>query len=268
MGTETMKTERQCLDSSLRALTLEKGLLVLDCYDVDHPAWTLKDLCAHTGIPRATAYRLIKTLEDLNYVTHETSTSQYHLGPRLIKSAYVLRSYSALVRVAQPRVDALRDETTETVVLAVWTDPDAVLLCIALTARPFKPAMHVGTTVPGPTSTHGKMALAFGPESRRTALLQGELQRHSDATALDPERLKEELDHVRREGVAYSVEEVDPGMCAVGAPVFNGQGQMVASIAVVVPVERFGPIEMRRHAEAVRRAAAAVSREEVLTEAL
>jgi DNA-binding IclR family transcriptional regulator len=50
-------------------------------------------------------------------------------------------------------------------------------------------------------------------------------------------------------------------MCAVGAPVFDAGGQVRASLAVVAPVERFGPTEQTTYAAAVKNTAAEISAE-------
>jgi len=83
----------------------------------------------------------------------------------------------------------------------------------------------------------------------------------TEHTIVDPRALADELARVRREGVAYDLQEYSIGICAVGAPIRDLTGEVRASIAVVAPVERFGPNEMRRYAEAVRQAASALSQE-------
>ena len=50
-----------------------------------------------------------------------------------------------------------------------------------------------------------------------------------------------ELDQVRIDGFAYDIEERYVGTCGVAAPVYDQIGDMVASVAVVVPAGRFTP---------------------------
>jgi IclR family KDG regulon transcriptional repressor len=49
------------------------------------------------------------------------------------------------------------------------------------------------------------------------------------------------------------------GMCALAAPIFDSNGDIVAGLAIVAPNERFGPAEMRVYAAATRRTAAQIS---------
>src|SRR5512136_1034343 len=51
--------------------TLEKGLQVLSLFDVDRPEWTFKEIREAAGLPKATGFRLVKTLENLKYLGHD-----------------------------------------------------------------------------------------------------------------------------------------------------------------------------------------------------
>ena len=65
----------------------------------------------------------------------------------------------------------------------------------------------------------------------------------------------------RREGVAFGIETNTIGMCTVAAPIFDSSGKVAASMAVIAPTERFGPVEMRDYRTAVLTEATLVSRE-------
>jgi IclR family KDG regulon transcriptional repressor len=64
---------------------------------------------------------------------------------------------------------------------------------------------------------------------------------------------------VAREGVAFDQEERNLGTCAVAAPVRDQLGKVIAALSVVAPTGRFGPVEKKSHAEAVKEAASALS---------
>jgi DNA-binding IclR family transcriptional regulator len=75
----------------------------------------------------------------------------------------------------------------------------------------------------------------------------------------DRAALAAELETVAREGVAYDIEGLYLGTCAVGAPVRDQLGAIAAAISVVVPTGRFGPAERQVCTEAVKNAAASFS---------
>jgi DNA-binding IclR family transcriptional regulator len=240
------------------SLTLEKGIRILDCFDVEHSEWSLKDLCVQAGVARP-AYRLVKTLIDLKYLARDPSRGTYHLGPGLMKAAYLMSSHTHLARVSHPYMEELAAETTESVVMAVWMDHEILVTDVVLTPRPFRPSIPVGTIMPGFCTAHAKLFLAFGPEQKRKWALSQPLSRRTEHTVLDPVELEEVLKQVRQEGVAFCLQEWQMGMCALAAPIFDSNGDIVAGLAIVAPNERFGPAEMRVYAAATRRTAAQIS---------
>jgi IclR family pca regulon transcriptional regulator len=250
------------------ARTLEKGLSILNLFDNEHPSWTLTSIAEATAIPVATALRLVKTLEDSRYLRRGARNRSYELGPAIFRIASLTRSHSQLILVARPHLEHLTELTTESSALGVWEHGESLILDMILTPRPFKPANQVGTTFPGLTALYAKIALAFAPDSVREAALAMNHPRITEHTITDPVQLREEIERIRRERVAFGLETVVVGICTVAAPIFDSGGKVTASMAVVAPTERFGPIEMRKYGAAVQLTAALVSRELGWTEGL
>jgi DNA-binding IclR family transcriptional regulator len=260
-GTDKTASSRAARDNcSSPSRTLEKGLQVLRLFDVTHPELTLKDIREKAGLPKATGFRLVKTLENLKYLAYDPKSGTYHLGSAMMKAAYLTLSNSALVRLAERYVEALAETTTETADLSVWTDQGSMIVHTVYTPRPFRPYNPPGTVMTGLTNVHSKIFVAFGPEDLWAKAVAENVAR-TPRSITDHEQLVEELKRVRREGVAYGLEEHNLGMCAVGAPVFDSTGEVRAGLAVVAPVERFGPAERARYAKAVIEAAAGLSRD-------
>ena len=184
-------------DAKSRAsLTLEKGIRILDCFDVEHPEWSLKDLGVRAGVARPTAYRLVKTLVDLKYLARDPARGTYHLGAGLMKAAYLMSSHTQLTRVAHPFMEELAAETTESAVMAVWMDHEVLVTDVVITPRPFRPFIPPGTIMPGFCTAHAKLFLAFGPEQKRRWALAQPLERRTEHTVLDPPELEKGLEQV------------------------------------------------------------------------
>ncbi len=241
--------------------TLEKGLQVLSLFDVEHPEWTLKGIRERVGLPKATSFRLVKTLENQKYLAYDPTTGTYHLGSNMLRAAYLTLSHSELVRISGPFVQQLAEMTTETVDLSVWTDQGAMIVHTVYTSRPFRPNNPPGMVMKGLANVHSKLYVALGPESAWPQAIAESSFARTPYTLAEPEELMNELVKVRREGVAFGLQEHNLGMCAVGAPVFGANSELRAALAVVVPSERFGPSEMRDYAAAVSDIARLLSRE-------
>ena len=259
-GAKTRSEESSPADgSSVRALV--RGLRILRCFDAAHQAWSFVEVRDQLGLSNATTHRLMKTLESEGFLALDPKTGKYHLGSSMLQAAYLTLSPAELAMVAHPHMEKLAEITGETVDLSIWTEQGPLFVHMVLTSRPFKPPQSVGLTYTDISNASAKVLLAFGPASRRQAVLARPHPKMTEYSIVEPEALSAELDRVVRDGVAYDIQEHVIGICAVSAPVRDSTGEVRAAMTVAYPVERFGPTEMRRAAEALKAAARDLSRE-------
>jgi DNA-binding IclR family transcriptional regulator len=251
--------DRPAETDPLTVRALARGLSILSLFDVDRREWTIDEMAARTGLLRMTVYRMVRTLEAAEFLVRDTTTNQYHLGPATIAMAYVVEDYSEFVEHARPFLQQLLDETGESVTLAVPVDGTPVSVANMDSARPFKRDVAPGRIIGDLASVHGKIFTAFAPPEKRADVLAQARRRHTPYTVTDPEALADELDRVVEDDVAYDVEGLFPSICAVGAPVRDQLGNVVAAMSVVMPTGRFGPDERELCTRAVKSAAASLS---------
>jgi len=84
------------------------------------------------------------------------------------------------------------------------------------------------------TGSKGHVLLAYAPEEFIENYLSGELVSLTPSTVTDPDRLREILATVRRQGYARTVGDVQTFTGSVAAPVFDAGGQVVAAVCAVV----------------------------------
>jgi DNA-binding IclR family transcriptional regulator len=242
---------------AVRALT--RGLSILSLFDVDHRQWTIDEMAEQTGLVRMTVYRMARTLESMNFLVRDPVTSRYRLGPATIAMSYVSNDYSDMVSAARPFLESLVKETGESVTLAVEVDGFPVCVDILNTSRPFKRMTAPGRILGDISTVHGKIYAAFKPPGERAALLAEPLSQRTPHTVMDRDALAAELDEVARTDVAYDFEGYYLGICAVGSPVRDQFGAVMASISVVAPRGRFGEAEQAFCAKAVKKTADSLS---------
>lgn len=245
--------------SAFLVRALAKGLTVLGLFDAENREWTLDEIAERAGLPRMTAYRMIRTMESAGYLVRDPVTSRYHLGPALLATTYLSESYSDLVKIARPYLEELTARTGESATLAVEVDGVAVSVYMVDTPRPLKREVAVGRIIGDTANANGKIFAAFKSKQERAELLALPRTRLTPSTITEPDELETELERVRREGIAYDNEERNPGTCAVGAPVRDQLGKVIAAVSLVVPTGRFQPAERQRYAEAVKETAAELS---------
>lgn len=237
--------------------TLERGLYLLGLFSTERPTWTLRELREESQLAKATVRRLMLTLERLGWVEQDDA-GNYTLGPRMLQSLFAKTSASVLVSEARPYLEQLAHATTESALLSVWGHEGALSLDLVTTQRHFKPFTSAGMVVRGLMTADAQVLVAFAPEVVWDARYASLSQATPAGIAVDSMRKK--WREVRDAGIAFDTEEWKPGVCAVAAPVLGADGFVLASISLVIPSERGGQQELERHADAVRDAAAALSR--------
>jgi IclR family transcriptional regulator, pca regulon regulatory protein len=250
-------TTRETDPLQVRALT--RGLAILRLFDVDHREWTIDEMAQQTGLIRMTAYRMARTLESMAFLVRDPITNRYHLGPSTLAMCYVADNHSAFVEGARPFLEALVAETGESVTLAIEVDGFPVCVDIINTTRPFKRQTAPGRILGDLSTVHGKIFTAFKSPEERAAIVAKPLPKHTPLTVTDTAEIVAELDRIVREDVAYDIEGLYVGTCAVGAPIRDQLGTIAATISVVMPTGRFGPEERELCTQAVKKAAASFS---------
>jgi len=238
---------------------LAKGLAILGLFDSEHREWSLDEIAERAGLPRMTAYRMIRTMEAARYLVRDPVTSRYHLGPALLATMYLSSGFAELVSIARPYLVSLTERTQEACTLAIEYDGVAVSVDMVDSPRPFRREVAVGRIIGDTASANGKIFAAFKSEEERARILAQPHPKLTPNTITDPVELARELDRVAKEEVAFDMEERNIGTCAVAAPVRDQLGKVIAAICLIVPAGRFGPEERQSHAQAVKETAAALS---------
>ncbi|OFW60732.1 MAG: hypothetical protein A2133_03775 [Actinobacteria bacterium RBG_16_64_13] len=246
-------------DGAFVVRALAKGLSILGLFDAENREWTLDEIAERAGLPRMTAYRMIRTMESARYLVRDQVTNRYHLGPALLATMYLSGGYAELASIVRPYLRDLTEKTGEAATLAIEVDGVSVSVDMVDTQRPLKREVAVGRIIGDTASANGKIFAAFKTGAERAEILASSHPQLTLHTITDPQALARELDRVVKEGVAFDIEERNVGTCAVAAPVRDQLGQVIAALSVIVPSGRFGSEEKLSYAEAVKASAAALS---------
>jgi IclR family transcriptional regulator, acetate operon repressor len=191
---------------------------------------TVAELATEAGMPTSTAYRLLAELEQHGLVQRGPD-STVALGTRLVALG---RSAEAGLRerVVEPAagvMEKLSEELGETVILTAPCALEAIVLHVVEAERH---SVRLSYTVfrrgPMHRGASGKILAAFLESGDRRRLVE----------ALGAPQLQDELDAIRRDGLAMTVAELDEGAAAVAAPILDRRGRLVAGLSVAGPAER------------------------------
>ena len=211
-------------------------------------------------IHKSTAYRLLTTLRDRGLVEQDATTEKYRLGFGLVLLARAVRADPDILRCARPICERLSERTRETVTIAVLEGDDAVVIHQSISRASALGVDWTGRHTPLHATAAGKIFLAYMPEDQLLRILEGPLERFTKNTLVDSASLKDHMGKIRDEGYGYTVEELETGLNAVGAPIRSADGAVVGAVTVSGPAFRLRPDALPRIGELSRRAAAKISR--------
>lgn len=237
-------------------LVLRKVRQVLDAFTPEAPRLTARDVQRRTGLPATTCLRLLAALVEEGFLDRDTD--RYRLGVSLLRWSRTAAEGLDLVALAAPVLRGLRDATGESACLFVRYDDAHVCVAVEPTPHTVIHVLRVGQSLPLHAGSAGRVFLAFDPAAPPVEQLAR--PRYTQHTITDPDRLREALDAVRREGYAATFEERSLGAASLSAPVLDAAGDLAAVLGIASPVQRFGPDLVPAHAREVTRAAAELSR--------
>ncbi len=241
------------------AQTVQRAVSLLKTFTDSQPELSLADLARAGGLNKTTTHRLLAALELEGLITRNPATDAYRLGPELIVLGWRALRANALRTVSHPELQTLAQETGETVTLEMLADSDSLILDEVISRHMVGGTPSIGTRWPAHATSTGKAMLACLLEPEREAHLQNRLTKLTENTISSRDALKRELAQVSEQGYATGIEELEIGFVAVGAPVFNHEGQVVAAISVGGPGARMTAEHLPEIAVKVKESAGRIS---------
>ena len=201
---------------------------------------SVADICAHSDLPKPTAYRLVQDLVGSGLL-EPVAKGRFVLGSRLRRITQDDQSDRALVAVIAP------------VLKRAAADFGAAFFLSRLRGRAVE-IVHVQTPDTGVSYLHpglgkrplhacscSKAVVAFSPDLLRQDDLEGRLKSYTEFTLTRIDDLQEELAAIRQRGYAECVEEIEYGMSSVAATLGDSGPGATMSIGATGSTRVFTP---------------------------
>ena len=212
---------------------------LINLFDDQHPVWSLPDLIEASGLKRTTVFRIMAALE-AEGIIRKTELGDYALGAGLIAlGGRAIRS-NHLRTVAQPWLQKIVQQTSESATIDIlWIDdagqPTSLVIEEILGQYLLGMSQFIGARFPAHTTSTGKVLLAFHANPH---LPNYPIHSYTHNTIKSQAALKDELIKVRKQGFATTVNELEIGLSAVAAPIFNLHGEIQAALCIGGPSSR------------------------------
>ena len=137
---------------------LERGLAVIQAFSHATPSMTLSEVARQTDMSRATARRILLTLEGLGFV--RSDGRQFALSPRVLSLGWAYLSSLNLWDIARPFMQDLSAEVEETCSACTLDLPDIVFVARVPSKRILMMSLGVGSRLPAYATAMGRVLLA------------------------------------------------------------------------------------------------------------
>lgn len=195
----------------------------------------VSDLSRALGIPRATIYRLVRTL--ILYGLVKQNGTRYRLGYRVLELASQVPELPTIERQVVPLLQDLMTRTGETSHFAVVDEGYVTYLAKVDSPHPIRMFSRVGWRGPLHATGVGKAILAHSPPELLDKVIAEGLMPLTSRTIVDPDHLKAELDSIRGRGLSIDDGELIDGLYCMAVPVLNGD-RCHGAVSIAGPRDR------------------------------
>lgn len=225
--------------------SLEKGLAVINSFSNERSSQTLSEVAELTGLTRATARRILLTLNELGYVSR--ADRSFSLTPKVLDLGYSFLSSLRLVEIAQQPMERLADEVKESSSMSVLDGLDIVYVARVSTKRIMTIALALGSRLPAYPTSMGRVLLAGMPESDLDGYIaKTRFEQLTQHTIVDEGKFRAAIDQVREEGYALVDQELEEGVRSIASPIVNRDREVVAAMNISCHASRVTVATMRK----------------------
>jgi IclR family transcriptional regulator, acetate operon repressor len=213
--------------------SVDRALSIIETLAEDDEGYRLSDLAVRTGLSTSTVHRLLATLEKRRFVLFDRHESKWHVGAKSFSVGATFARRRNFTAQAMPYLRKLRDQTRETVNLAV-VDDESIIVLVRIDSREITRSLtKVGGRVAMVASGVGKAVLAtYSDEEVNAIICRQGMPRLTEKSMVRPGELFKELEATRQRGYAVDDEEARIGLRCVAAVVYDDCAEPLAAISV------------------------------------
>ncbi|MFD2420508.1 IclR family transcriptional regulator domain-containing protein [Amycolatopsis pigmentata] len=211
--------------------TFDRGLDVLTCFSAERPDLSVTEVASECGFDRATARRLLRTLESLGYV--DCVGSRYRLTAKVLELGYETIGSESFPEMVQPYLEDVAHTVDHSCSLAVLDGDTAVFLARAAVRRVMSIRLAPGARVPAAASAVGRALLSgHTPDQLAAYFERFPPLPYTEATITDTTELARRIADARERGWALIDQELERGVRSVAVPLHDAAGAVVAALTI------------------------------------
>lgn len=245
-------------DYNVRAV--ERALQILNCFDDENPIRGISEISLAVDLHKSTTHRIVTTLLNYGFLEREEDEGRYRLGLQLASLGVQVIQRVDARKEALPFMNDLVDQWDETCDLSIFDQHQVFYVEVLYGTHALSITATVGQRLPAHCTASGKLFLAHLPQEELDLYFQEPLKKYTDFTITAAATLQPQLMKILEQGYSYDDQEMELGVRAIAAPVFDFEGKVIAAMSIPGPINRMKPDRVAEIARSLQDTANQVSR--------
>ena len=235
---------------------LARGLQLLTQFNREQRELSGAELSRRLGLPRASVFRMLCTLEQAGFLERSPDGINYKLGLGVLRLGFELLASMELTELGRPVIEELRERSGHSAHLVVRDGREVVFVAKVPGRNAMFHSIQVGARLPAHATVLGRVLLADLSPAELAALYQDRtLSAYTPMTPTTLAELSARIAEDRARGYGVSMGGYETGISSIAAPVLDAQGRVVAAVSISMPHERIDEAQLAPLVEAVCAAA-------------
>jgi DNA-binding IclR family transcriptional regulator len=212
---------------------LERGLRLLLLFRPGRVELGAPQIARDLALPRSSTFRLLQTLEALEFVERGAS-GNFRLGPAVLRLGFGLVATLDVVERGHDVLEKLCKDTNESTQLAILDGRELVVVMKKTPSSTFVSNVQVGTRMPTHATVVGRILLQDHDRGALRRLYPDRLKVFTPRTPKTAGELERLIEQDRLRGYAVSESAYENGISAIAAPIRNHERRVVAALSIIV----------------------------------
>lgn len=209
---------------------VERALAIFDAFDAQHQSLSLQEIGERIGMPKATTFRLVNTLQRNGFLVR-LEDQRYCLSLKILRLSGLVKGTLGIREAARPAMAEVCRATAETVTLNIRAGVERVCIDVVDTPAPLMTIVRPGEHVSLLRGATARLLLAYAGEAEIDRIIA----QCAEAQKVDPRELKADLARIRRQGFACTSGQRIPGVTAISVPIFDIKDEVHYSLSLTGP---------------------------------
>jgi len=244
---------------SARLSSVTTAIHLLKTFTEEDNELGISELAKRLNVAKSTVHRLAGALLDEGLLQQNPENGRYSLGIGLFALGSMVRARLDVTSESKHILNTLREKTQENVRLAVLERSAVVFLHDFESPQTLRLRSGTGQARPAFCTAEGMCLISGLREPKLSEFMAHPRPARTEKTITDEEELRRRISRVKRHGYAIEDEECDEGTRCIAAPIYSGEGRIVAAVGVAGPRVRIKKADFPKLAPLVVDAAESIS---------